>query len=396
MNLNRLFILILLVAGLLISTNLNIIATSNPIELDQTRPDLVYRTTHHVSLNEMIKGNDTNNIDILYTHSKVQGINMRITGDPDISVNNYTVSFQGEVGRTLTTWYRDVETIIQREEYIPDLPVRERVSTVEGDRESFADRVYINRNYTVPHSFESFENNSNFDKIERGDYIIFLEKSGRIGTTELNNTRAENQVRIIAFSVVIQFYIFEADTQYFVGLHQVKETGYGNYLPRNVINYLNNNSIIKEFEDTVAGARLFQLVDSDEIPIYWASLGKNETYNLNMYYAGFRITKDTQTLLISPSEVPSLSLQSVPLTLELMVQQLSSENTLNEIDEDGIELLNNQVVERVLTEDDTNGSLLTPPTMPSINPLDFRILFAAQVLVILLLPVFIYRRINRY
>lgn len=381
-----------LIVGLLLTSS-NAASYSESGELvDQLRPDVIYKTKELLLNHQMTKGNDTNNIDLLYTQTGYYGRTERSAGFGDIELSNDSFGFAGDVNRLVSVGYRQVVTFHQNDAYIENAAVGERVTRSTGDRNTWTNSITINETMELPASFSDLQANTNYTEVERDGYTVFWIKQGVVRVAPFNDTNGEFLANIIGFRVNIHFFVFNSDTQDFVGAHSVTESGYGNYLPRAMITYLTNSSIVQSFENTAAGARLFAAANSSTVPIQWISLGYNDTYGLNTYYAGFQFHKVGKTFLVTPKNLGGPQTEAVPLGVEELIVDLESSLSYAEPSDEEIEALNVEAVEQVdLTSEFTTDDPLNLPDTTD-DQLDLRIFFAGQALALIVVAVFIVRR----
>ena len=383
-------------------------ATSNSSQAltnDQTRPDVISRTSNIVTRGLIIKGNTSNSpLEFLASTFNTRADVLLVSGNPTVTIlpsGNYSISGDmniAHIGRGV-----QIDSIMQRDQYLPNVPVGTRTThrTPYLNVQNTTQTITIETNPFPQYS--DFASNENFTArtFTNRDVTAFYNINGRMDTIPLNRTLADGTDTILAFRISIVVFLFQTSTQKFIGQSTIVDFGFGTIFPSGLVDYARNHHFTSIAERRVAGLNRFE--NGTNSRIQWISQGYNETLGLDVYSAFFTMDRREHSILVSPDilgtsslELSSVSASSISLGIESVLDEITSEVSYDMSSETNLSNFEGDTVNNALVQDGLVmvGSTISPaPTSPTPsvqNKAD--LIFTAQAIVLLVIGAYVIKR----
>lgn len=364
MNMKKQLFILLLGFSLLTSMGTSVQA-SGTINQKQERTLMAIRDGSMYSTSITIKGNTSDSaLELLHNDIYMDRIIIRLRTDKDTTINKTenTISVDGTLVGTSTHIRKSVETIFQKDEYIDNVPVDKKVRIpldVPFKNTTNVSKAIV-REIDLVYTYDELLADSSFTLHENTSIGVtaFVRKSGSIVPVSVNKTDGEGSVEVLGFRLRMQIFLYDYDTHEFLGVHETKDFGFGNYLPSTALEYLNNGNF----------TNIRRISLRNEAKDKWIPLGFNQTLGLDTYISFYKLQRSTfRAIHITPSS-SQLSLSGSEDGILAFTDALTSKNEIGGFDENSFDSTENEVVGEVFQE---NGVDTDNTSVPFLSQLDF-------------------------
>ena len=351
--------------------------------VDQIRPNVIFRETSRYYDNTIIKGNtSTTPVDLILNTAVFAGQRNVARGDLTITRDSSSINVNGTIKAAHTVRLMKSLSGYQNDSYFQSLPVDQRfhmrVRSIDNTQ-----TIVTNINRTLPANltYSDLLTNENFSQVTRdsADLTAFVRRGGRIGSTTINDSDGQALATVVGFSIYTHIFIFQTSTQEMVGAFEQTSQGFGNIFPTNIINYLSNQSYIKQVGQDTSG--LSQLAGQNHIS--WLYHGFNTSLGLDIYTARFSMSEQSRGVLFKSASA-GLTLNSVSLGLETFLNDLETNNAVS-IDTTTADNYDTQIVDQAVAQENLgisqSTSLASLPTTGN-GTSDMQLAFNTPVLII--------------
>ncbi len=392
----------IIVASLILSGYAN--ATS--VAPDQTKPDLVLKIRNLSSAGRVLKGNTSElPFELLAAEARGQSTKLVLRGNPALTyINNTSVNAEGTLNGTRLQKDRWFRTFIQNDSYVPDVPVDKRFTRKGGDSDLKVFQIDVNRTYNSKYTFDELDAIDNVTKRtgKNGAVTAFIFRTGYLSSVDLNETEGT----IFKFQVRLRIAFFVTTTKKLIGVYDSTDRGFGNIIPKGVVEYFKTHKFPYRGEEKAKGRDL--LANRTKIKINWISLGYNETYGLDMYLGMFRFTRVETALIWDPTAASSIKMLALDDASEDFMDGMVSDNSFSDFDVDNIDTIDQEIVDDVSedsgidlnniasdTATDTTGGTTSETTEDEQSTVDNKAIFIGQSLALLAIGVIALRRVKK-
>ncbi len=378
---------IVIVSMLLLLVTITATPSTSNISVD-TSPKVIIKRLSLRSGGELIKGvNETarelniSRFELIYSHLYTKRDMTRLSGSPIINKDNNTVIVNGTMSGTNTINVKNVQTFMQKDSYVTNVTVGEKVHRAHKTADSNKLSFDINREYTIK-TYDELLNNDNYTMIVRENVsaTAFINYNGYAYATPVNDSDGNVIAHVYGFRFYLMIYVFDSATKELIALHRAVDHGYGNMLPPSVHEYFMKHPIENRIKNKVKETNTTAPEHLQRID--WIPLGHNDTYNLDMYRAFYGFRREATTVMFPRQSDNSLELQADNGLEEFMNSIVQSES-MSGFDEDSLENIDSEFISVSLAEDGisiddpfTNSVLDTVPT----SLLSFYSVFTSMIL----------------
>lgn len=340
----------------------------NVSQTDETR--VVSKETFLSVGTQIIKGSNEEGVQLIFSRSGMRRFSNISRGGAEVTFpSSDTIHIEGDLNNTQVAMVREVRTFAQKDEYINNVSVGERVRRVHEDRRvSPPTTISINETFDIPFTYEDLDSNENYTKVMRRGLALFVARTGGMIDVPVNDSDGNEIGRILAFRFRIHIVAFFEDTKEFVANYRSTEFGYGNMVPNTVRDRVRNGTSLPDRVDRRVIGR--DRLNTTQPSIEWIDLGYNATYDLNMSMGIFHFNRHAKLILVAPArDRPSdyLELHALDADFESLIDAYAAANEMQELDTMEIDELDLSLVDEALTVENFDLAAATEGRQLPIN-----------------------------
>ncbi len=334
---------------------------------------------------QVLKGSNEDGVQLLFSQSHIRRLTNASRGLAEVNFTSPTsVHIEGNLNNTQTLFVKEVRTFGQKDSYIENVTVGERVRRTHEDRRiSEPKTLSINEDFDIPFTYDELEANENYTKVIRRGLALFIARWGGLTDVPINDSEGNEIGRILAFRFNIHIVVFLEETKEFVANYRSSEFGYGNMIPQAVKDRVRNGtSMANRIDRRIIGR---DRLNSTRPSVEWIDLGYNSTFDLNMSLGVFRFNRHAKLTLIAPSgnhPLNSLGMQSLDIDFEGLIDSYAAANEIHELDTMEIDDLDSTLFDEAISVENFDIAVATEGRQLPINFLVFLLpfIFAAPIL----------------
>ncbi len=331
---------------------------------------------------QVLKGSNDEGVQLVLSRSHVRRLTNVTRGPADVNfTDSNSVHIEGELNNTQTIFVREVRTFGQKDSYVENVTVGERVRRTYQDRNvNGPNSVLVDETFDIPYSYDELDSNENYTKIQRRGLSIFVARWGGLTDIPVNDSEGNEIGRILAFRFHIQIVAFLEESKEFVASYKSTEFGYGNMIPQAVKDRVKNGtSLANRIDRKVIGR---ERLNSTRPSVEWIDLGYNSTYDLNMSLGVFRFNRHAKLNLIAPAgnrPLTQVNLQSLDTDFESLIDTYAAANEIHELDTMEIDDLDSSLMDEVISAENFDLNAVTNGRQLPFNFLAFLLPFVFAI-----------------
>ncbi len=321
------------------------------VQNDQTR-----FVRKHIGLDlesRVLRGMDGRSIELMYSTSSAKRMLNITRGVGNVTFPTLdTVEIHGSGNQTATVAMRFASTFMQKDEYIEGVEVGKRIHRSNHSTHGGTPvQVDFYRVFNLPATYDDLDSNSNYTKREHPtrNITVFILRWGELVSVPLNDSDGNEIGKVFAFRFHLHIAAFDSESKEFLANYESFEMGYGNMVPRGVLERAQNSSTVQRraHRGAIGAGR----ANATTPVVEWINLGMNETLGLNMSLGIFGFhRRATATILAAPrSRSQGLAMQQLSFDIESLIDSYAAANEFSDLDTDSIDSIDQELVDEAVS-----------------------------------------------
>ncbi|MHA2028212.1 MAG: hypothetical protein ACW99A_06485 [Candidatus Kariarchaeaceae archaeon] len=278
-----------------------------------------------------------------------------LSGDPTIQAMNSThQQTTGNLTMATVQSLRKIGSFYQKEKFVDEFNDRERIRINESMGFTIIDdNLPINNISRIPPNFGTMDSLPDYSKVisQTPPITAFLNTTGLLKSFPLNDSDGNEIGEIFGFVLSITILFYRNSDQEFIGFYQTVDRGYGNLLPKSLIDYLKIQNFANQINESTVGSDLINSYNISNLE--WIDYGYNDTIKLNVLLATYSYQRSSFLTFISDQTTPinQLRLNVISDEFENYAGDFISASSITSFSEDELNLFEEEITQEYLSPD---------------------------------------------